>query len=91
MYRMYIALLRPLKVNMILFIAPTQQPPQSNSHQVDSPYCVNKTPIFGWYVVWCGFKNKYQKYMCLKDISLHAHNILTILRSIVNIIREGPT
>lgn len=89
---MYIELLGPLKVHMILYIAPiSQQPPQSNSHHVDNPYCVNKTPIFGKYVVWCGSKNKYQKYMCLKDISIHAHNILTILRSIVNIIREGPT
>ena len=49
------------------------------------------TPIFGSYVVWCGSKNEYQKDVCLKDIRLHAHDILTILNSIVNVIREGPT
>ena len=39
-------------------------------------------------MVRCGFKNGYQKGMCLKEIGVHAQNIVFILGSIVNII-EG--
>ena len=35
------------------------------------------TPIFEWYVVWCGYKNEYKKDMCLKEIGLHAQNMIT--------------
>ena len=45
----------------------------------------NWTPIFEWYVIRCGSKNKYQKYTCLKEMGLRAQ-IITILGSIVNII-----
>ena len=37
------------------------------------------TPVFEWYVVWCGYKNKYEKDICLKEIGLHAQNMITIL------------
>ena len=30
-----------------------------------------RTPIFEWFVVWCGSKNGYQTYMFLKEIGLH--------------------
>ena len=39
-------------------------------YQVDDPYSVaflTKTPIFNWYVVWCGSKNGYQKHVLQKD------------------------
>ena len=35
-----------------------------------------------------GFKNKYHKNMCLKEIRVHVQNMIPILISIVNII-EG--
>jgi hypothetical protein len=41
--------------------------PNKVCYQVDDPYSVaflTKTPIFEWYVVWCGSKNGYQKHMC---------------------------
>jgi hypothetical protein len=44
------------------------------------------TPIFEWYVVECGYKNKYTNDTCLKEIGLRAKNMITILGSIVNII-----
>ena len=43
------------------------------------------TPLFEWYVVRCSSKNGDQKDMCLKEIGLHAQNMITILGSIVNI------
>ena len=51
----------------------------------------NWTPIFPmWYVDRCGSKNIYQKDKCLKEIELHAPNMITIPGSIVNKIRgEG--
>ena len=30
----------------------------------------NRTPALEWYVVWCGFKNRYQKGMCLIEFEL---------------------
>ena len=46
--------------------------------------CLNHTPIFQWYVVRCGSKNRYQKgIMCLKEIGLH------VLDLIVNKIKGG--
>ena len=38
-------------------------------------------PIYEWYVVRCGSKNGHQNDMCLKEIGLHAQNMLTILGS----------
>ena len=49
-----------------------------------------ETAIFEWCVVGCGSKNGYQKNMCLKEIGLHAQNLLTILGSIINIIGGLP-
>ena len=46
---------------------------------------LNWIPIFEWCVDRCGFKNKYKKDMCLKEIGLHAQNLLTILSLILNI------
>ena len=54
--------------------------------KVDVPNSVvylNQTSIFEWYMVWCGFKNGYQNDMCLKEIGIHAQNMITILGSIV--------
>jgi hypothetical protein len=44
-----------------------------------------RTPIFEWNVVWCGFNNEYQKgIMSLKEIELHAQNMITIVGSTNN-------
>jgi len=43
-------------------------------------------PIFEWHVVRCESKNSHQKNMCLKEIRLHAQNMLIILGSIINMI-----
>ena len=62
--------------------------------KVGNPYPVTfltRTPIFEWYVVWCGFKDIYHKgIMCLKDNKLHAQKIITIPGSTVNIIGGEP-
>ena len=44
------------------------------------------TPIFEWYLVWCGYKNEYKKDMCLKEIGLHAQNMITIVSLTINMI-----
>ena len=44
------------------------------------------TPMFEWYVVWCGSKNWHPKEICLNEIGLRAQNMLTILGSRVNMI-----
>ena len=44
------------------------------------------TPIFEWYVVMCGSKNRHPKDTCLKEIGLCVQNELTILGLVVNII-----
>ena len=44
------------------------------------------TPIFEWYVVRCGSKNRHPIHMCLKEIGPCAQNMLIILGSIVNMI-----
>ena len=46
------------------------------------------TLVFEWCVIKCGCKNIHQKDMRLKEIRLHAHRLLMILDSIVNIIGE---
>jgi hypothetical protein len=51
---------------------------------------LTQTIKFEWYVVCCGFKNGHQKYTCLKEIGLHAQDMLSILGSIFNIIDGGP-
>ena len=45
------------------------------------------TPVtyLGWCMVRCGYKNRHQKDMCLKEI-MDVQNLLTILDLIVNII-----
>ena len=57
--------------------------------KVDVPNSVTylrRTLIFEWYVVWCGSKNKYQKDTCLKEIGLHAQNMITIVASIIDLL-----
>ena len=49
---------------------------------------LSPTHIFESYVVRIGFKDGYSKDMCSKEIGLHAHNILTILDSTINVIGE---
>lgn len=44
-------------------------------------------PIFEWYVMMYGSNAGHQNDMCFEEIGLCAHNILTILHSIVNIVR----
>ena len=44
---------------------------------------VNQAPMFEWCVVRCGSKNGHYEDMCLKEIELHAQNLLIILGSIV--------
>ena len=54
----------------------------------DNPYLVTfliKTPIFEWYVLWCGFKNILQKDMFPKNIALCVQNMITIMNSTINI------
>ena len=48
---------------------------------------LNRTPIFEWYVVWCGSKNRYQRHVFIKDW-IACSNMMTSLDSVVNII-EG--
>ena len=40
-------------------------------------------------MVQCGYKDENHKYMCLKEIGVHAHNILTILGSMFNMFEGG--
>ena len=55
-----------------------------------SYFLILKTPIFEWYVVWCRFKNGYQRGInCLKEIELGAQHVITILGLIVNISLGG--
>ena len=54
----------------------------SEEYNTSGPYLVthlNHTPIFEWCVVRCESKIGYQKDICLKEIQLHAHNLLAIL------------
>jgi hypothetical protein len=47
------------------------------------------TPIFEWYVVGCGSKNRHQNDTYFKEIGLHARDLITILGAIVNVIWGG--
>ena len=47
---------------------------------------LNWKPILEWYVVWCGSKDANQIEKCLREIKLHAQDMIIILESIVNII-----
>lgn len=63
---------------------------QMSLHEVDNPDSVSfviSTPIFKWYVIRCGSKNRYQKDVCSEEIGPHAQNLTAFLGSIVNIIR----
>jgi hypothetical protein len=44
---------------------------------------------FERFVVWCGFKNNYQKDVLLKEVGLCVQNMITILSSISNTIWGG--
>lgn len=53
-------------------------------YKVDNPYLVTFlkwTPILEQYVVGYGFKNGYQRDMCLEKIGLRARVMITILCS----------
>ena len=53
----------------------------------DSVTHLKQTPIFEWCVVGCGSQHRHQEdIMYLKEIGLHAQNLLIFLSSIVNII-----
>jgi hypothetical protein len=55
---------------------------------VDNPYSITflvRTPIFEWYVVWYGFKNKCQIDCVIKKLDKCAQYVMTILDSIANI------
>ena len=39
-------------------------------------------------MIWCGSKDRYRKDVHLKEIGFHAENVITILGSIANMIRE---
>ena len=62
------------------------------AHKVDNSYLItllNRTPIFMRYVVWCGSKNKFQKFdMCLKELDHMLENLLTTLTLIIDIIEK---
>ena len=49
---------------------------------------LNHTPIFEWYVVWCGSTMDTKKTCVLKEekFELRAQNVITILGSTINII-----
>ena len=47
---------------------------------------LQRTPIFEWCMIRCGFKNGYQNDTCLKEIGLVAHKLFTIMDSIINMI-----
>ena len=61
-------------------------PPNYNVDVHDSIIFLYHTPTHEWRGNRCGSWNGYQKGMCLKEIGLHAQNMLTILSLIVNII-----
>ena len=50
---------------------------------------LNQTPIFDWYTVMWGSKNKHYKGTCLKEIGLHLQFILTTPHSIVHAIKSA--
>lgn len=54
-------------------------------HKPNLVPCLNRTPIFEWHVVMCDTMNGYKK-MSLKEIGLHAQNMITIIGSYPNII-----
>ena len=47
---------------------------------------LNMTSMLQWYVIRCGSKIEHQKYTCLKEIGLHAQNVITITHLTFNII-----
>ena len=61
-------------------------PPNYIRDVPDSIISLYHIPILEWLGNKCGSWNGYQKGMCLKEIGLHAQNMLTILSLIVNII-----
>ena len=42
---------------------------------------LNWAPIFNWYLIRCGFKNRYKNDICSKEVILHAQNMITIIGS----------
>lgn len=58
---------------------------------VDIPSYVidlNQTPNHEWYVIRCGFKGQKWKKHIFEETGLHAQNMITIIGSIVNIIKR---
>ena len=51
--------------------------------KIDNPYLItfiSRTPIFEWYVVWCGSKNKHQiGRHVFQEIGLSAQNMIVIM------------
>ena len=61
----------------------------TTTNKVNVPNSVtflDRFPIFEWCVIRCRSKKEHQNNMCLKEIRLHAQNLLTTLGSIVNTI-----
>ena len=52
-------------------------------NNIDSVTFLILTPIYKWHVVGCGYKNRYQKDICFKNIGLCAKKMMSILGSIV--------
>jgi hypothetical protein len=65
-------------------------PPLHKVNRLNSFARLKRTLIFKWCMIRCGSKNGHQKHIiCLDEIGLHAHNLLTIVGSIVINIRGG--
>jgi hypothetical protein len=64
--------------------------PATNSHVRETSLIPTQqqflTPIFEWYVIWCGSKNGHQGHKCFEVIGLCAQNRLIGVNSIVNMI-----
>ena len=61
------------------------------TQKLDVPNSVNylnQIPIFEWYGVWFGSKNRYQIDMGLKEVGPHAQNVITMPGSITILIGE---
>jgi hypothetical protein len=69
---------------MVLLLNSSQCP--LSTHVVNMPHLVSDLgpiPIFEWYVVKCGSKNRYQKSMFKRNMMTLCSKMISILRSIV--------
>ena len=64
--------------------APNSLHPTFKANVPNLVTCLNKTPLFEWYMVRCGSKNGYQKDTCLKETGLHVQSMIIIPGFIVN-------